>query len=73
MLDQACVLALDPNASDAIFIKGNPTLNMPNCSVVADSNSASAIHLQGSASIIADTLVTAGGVATTGNPSFTLT
>jgi hypothetical protein len=72
VLDQACVLALDPSASDAIFIKGNPTLNMPNCSVVADSNSASAIHLQGSASIIADTLVTAGGVATTGNPSFTL-
>ena len=45
---------------------------MPNCSIVADSTSSSAIHLQGSASIIADTLVTAGGVATTGNPSFTL-
>jgi hypothetical protein len=45
---------------------------MPNCSVVADSNSPSAIHLQGSASIIADTLVTAGGVTTTGSPSFTL-
>ena len=27
VLDQACVLALDPAASDAIFIKGNPTLN----------------------------------------------
>ena len=36
VLDQACMLALDPSASDAIFIKGNPTLNMPNCSVVAD-------------------------------------
>jgi hypothetical protein len=45
---------------------------MPNCSIVADSTSSSAIHLQGSASIIADTLVTAGGVDTTGNPSFTL-
>jgi Putative Flp pilus-assembly TadE/G-like len=72
VLDQACMLALDPSASNAIFIKGNPTLNMPNCSVVADSTSPSAIHLQGSASIIADTLVTAGGVDTTGNPSFTL-
>jgi hypothetical protein len=72
VLDQACVLALDPSASNAILIKGNPTLNMPNCSIVADSTSSSAIHLQGSASIIADTLVTAGGVDTTGNPSFTL-
>jgi Flp pilus assembly protein TadG len=72
VLDQACVLALDPAASNAIFIKGNPTLNEPNCSIVADSTSASAIHLQGSASVIADTLVTAGGVSTTGNPSFTL-
>jgi hypothetical protein len=72
VLDQACVLALEPTASNAIFIKGNPTLNMPNCSVVADSTSPSAIHLQGNASIIADTLVTAGGVSTTGTPSFTL-
>jgi hypothetical protein len=45
---------------------------MPNCSLVADSTSSSAIHLQGSASITADTLVTAGGVDTTGNPSITL-
>jgi len=72
VLDQACLLALDPAASNAILIKGNPSLNMPNCSVVADSTSPSAIHLQGSASITADTLVTAGGVDTTGNPIFTL-
>src|SRR5207248_3733326 len=72
VLDQACLLSLDPNASNAILIKGNPTLNMPNCSVVADSTSSSAIHLQGNATIIADTLVTAGGVDTTGSPSITL-
>jgi hypothetical protein len=72
VLDQACILALDPSASDAIFIKGNPTLNELNCSVVADSNSPDAVHLQGSATINADTLVTAGGVTTTGNPSFNL-
>jgi hypothetical protein len=72
VLDQACVLALDPAASNAIFIKGNPSLNMPNCSIVADSTSPSAIDLQGSASLTADTLVTAGGVTTTGSPSFTL-
>jgi hypothetical protein len=61
---------LDLNASDAIVING-ATLTMPNCSVVADSNSPSAIDLQGSATVVADTLVTAGGVTATGNP-FTL-
>jgi hypothetical protein len=40
-LDDACLLALDPTAGDAIFIKGNPILNMPNCSIVSDSNSPS--------------------------------
>jgi hypothetical protein len=66
VLDQACLLALDPTAPDAIFIKGNPTLNVPNCSVVADSNSASAIHFQGSATLTADTLVSHGGIVQTG-------
>lgn len=66
VLDQACLLALDPTASDAIFIKGNPTLDVPNCSVASDSNSPSAIHFQGSASLTADTLVSHGGIVQTG-------
>jgi hypothetical protein len=66
VLDNSCLLALDPTASNAIFVKGNPTLNMPNCSLVADSNSPSAIHFQGSASVTADTLVSHGGVTQTG-------
>jgi Flp pilus assembly protein TadG len=53
VLDEACILVLDPSASNAVFLRGNPTLDEPNCSVVADSNSPSAINLQGSPSIIA--------------------
>jgi hypothetical protein len=66
VLDQACLLALDPTASNAIFVKGNPTLNMPNCSIVADSNSPNAIHFQGSANVTADTVVSHGGITQTG-------
>jgi hypothetical protein len=63
-LDDACLLALDPHASDAILIKGN--LNMPNCSIVADSDSSSAIDVQGSAIVTADTLRSHGGITKTG-------
>src|SRR5205823_3174372 len=65
-LDDACLLALDLTAPDAIFIKGNPTLNMPNCSIVADSNDPDAIHFQGSASVTADTVRSHGGITQTG-------
>jgi hypothetical protein len=63
-LDDACLLALDPTASDAIIIKGN--LNMPNCSIVADSASSSAINFQGSVSVTADTIHSHGGITQTG-------
>jgi hypothetical protein len=53
-----------------MFIKGGggapPNINLPNCSIVADSSSASAIHFQGSAGLTADTLVSHGGVQQTG-------
>jgi hypothetical protein len=67
ILDQSCMLALDPTASDAILIQGNPTLTMPNCSIVSDSNSASAVHFQGSASVTADTVRSHGGITQTGS------
>jgi hypothetical protein len=65
-LDDACLLALILTASNAVFIKGNPTLNMPNCSIVSDSNSPDAIHFQGNAHVTADTLVSHGGITQTG-------
>jgi hypothetical protein len=66
VLDNACMLALDPTAPNAIFIKGNPTLDMPGCSIVSDSNSSDAIHFQGNAHVTADTLVSHGGITQTG-------
>jgi hypothetical protein len=71
ILDNPCILALNPTANNAINLAGNPTVSAPGCSVVADSTSSSAIHLQGSASITADTLVTPGNISYTGG-AFTL-
>jgi hypothetical protein len=66
-LDDACLLALG-----AIIINGNNRnlmLNMPNCSIVADSNSPSAINFQGSVSVTADTIHSHGGITQTGGPA----
>jgi len=73
VLDEACMLSLNPTASKAILIQGNSTINMPGCSIVSDSTDANAIYLQGTAATVtADTLRSAGGVGTTGNPTFNL-
>jgi hypothetical protein len=74
-LDQSCMLALDSNPadSDTILIQGNSTINMPNCSIADNTPNANAIFLRGSAATVtADTLVSAGGVGSTGNPTFNL-
>ena len=62
----ACILALNPTAADTINFAGNPTVSAPDCTIVSDSNSSSAIHLQGSVSVTAATFVTPGAVAFTG-------
>jgi Putative Flp pilus-assembly TadE/G-like len=75
ILDQSCLLALDSNPADhkTILIQGNSTINMPNCSIADDNSNSDAIFLQGSAATLtADTLVSAGGVGSTGNPTFNL-
>jgi hypothetical protein len=72
ILDNPCILALNKTASIDIDVSGNPTISAPGCSIVADSTSSSAIHLQGSASIsTADTIATPGNISYTGN-AFTL-
>lgn len=60
---KACVLALDPTASQAALFSGNTSVKLTGCSVMANSNSSSAIKVQGSASLQADCLVTVGGVS----------
>jgi len=73
VLDQSCLLSLDPTATQAVLVQGNSTINMPNCSIVADSTDANAIFFRGSAATVtADTLRSAGGVGSTGNPTFNL-
>jgi hypothetical protein len=73
ILDHSCLLALDPSAADSILIQGNSTIDLPNCSLAANSSDPNAIFLRGSAATVtADTLVTHGGVGSTGNPTFNL-
>jgi len=73
-LPAACILALNPTASNAINVAGNASINAPDCTLVSDSNSTSAFHFQGSVSITAATLITPGEVSTTGSAySLTLT
>jgi hypothetical protein len=70
-LPPVCMLALDPTLNKAVDLAGNAGINAPNCSIVSDSNSASAFNFQGSVSITAGTLITPGEVSTTG-AAFTL-
>lgn len=56
-----CMLILDPTASGALNLQGNPNLSTPNCSIQVNSNSASAVYSGGSGSITANTLSIVGG------------
>jgi hypothetical protein len=65
-LPPGCMLALNPTAPQTVSLAGNPTINAPSCSIVSDSNDASAFYLQGSATINAATLITPGEITNTG-------
>jgi len=67
----ACILALNKTASGAVHVQGNSALNLTGCDVVSDSVSSSAVDVQGSASLTADCVVSAGGV--TNKAGLTLT
>jgi Flp pilus assembly protein TadG len=63
VLDNPCILAR------AVDVVSSSSLNVPNCSVAANSTSTSAIDLQdGTGSIAAATLVTRGEISFAGNP-----
>jgi hypothetical protein len=66
------MLALNPTAANTINLQGHPTIWAPTCTIVSDSDASSAIHLQGSATINAATVITPGGISTTGG-AYTLT
>ncbi|HYH21427.1 MAG TPA: pilus assembly protein TadG-related protein [Azospirillum sp.] len=69
---EACVLALDGGAAEAVSGRGNPNVVMPGCMIAANSNAASAISFSGNVSLLAQTLWTAGGMAMSGNVNLQL-
>jgi Flp pilus assembly protein TadG len=68
VLDYPCILALG-TTNTGVELAASTSLFMPNCSIVANSVSGTAIELlSSSSSITAATLVTAGEIAVQGNP-----
>jgi len=59
----ACDIALNPSASQAVLFSGNTSVKLTGCSVMSNSTAADAIKLQGSARLQADCLISAGGVS----------
>lgn len=48
-----CLLALEPSASQALYLDSNARVNGPNCAVHVNSSSSSAIHLKSNSSMTA--------------------
>jgi hypothetical protein len=68
VLNNPCILALAADGT-GVEVVSSSSLNVPNCSVAANSTSKSAIELQdGTSSIAAATLVTEGEISVAGNP-----
>jgi putative Flp pilus-assembly TadE/G-like protein len=61
----ACVIALDPTAAGALTVSGNGNLSSPNCDVVSDSNSTSAISMQGASQMTVPCAVSVGTASVT--------
>jgi Flp pilus assembly protein TadG len=59
----ACVLALDPSASQAVTFSGSSTVSLNGCNVMANSISSTSIYSQGSTSVSVPCLMTAGDVS----------
>jgi hypothetical protein len=73
-LGPACIDATSKTAPKAINVVGSSVINTPNCILWATSNASNAIYVQGgnNADIIAQSMVTAGQLSTTGSPVMTL-
>lgn len=59
----ACVLALDPSASNAVLVSGSAQLTLKGCSVMANSVSDQAITVQGSGELTSPCVISGGGVS----------
>jgi Flp pilus assembly protein TadG len=56
----ACVLALDPTASDAIKIQGSAQVSMPGCVIASNSNASDSAYRGGSAKVKAACVLASG-------------
>ncbi len=63
--DAACILALDPTAANAVYIKNDAVVTTGNCAVAANSNAAGALFLEQNA--IINGAVNVGGTWTLSN------
>ena len=67
----ACILALDKTAGGAVQVQGNSTLNLTGCDVMSNSVASNAVNVWGSAKLMADCVMSAGGI--TNKAGLTLT
>jgi Flp pilus assembly protein TadG len=67
----ACILALNQTASQAVNIQGNTNVNLVGCDVMSNSIANDAIHVWGSAKLSTDCAVSAGGVSNSGGLTLT--
>lgn len=61
-----CMLVLNPSASGALNLQGNPSLNTPGCSIQVNSSSPSALTSGGSGSITTNKISIVGGYNVSG-------
>lgn len=69
----ACVLALNGTVSDAAETNGSASINAPDCTIAANSNSESAISFSGSSTVTFKSAWTQGGIETSNTANVTLT
>ena len=63
----ACILSLDPSASQAVYFNGSSTIKLVGCNVMADSISSSSVYSQGASLLSVPCLMTAGDVSINAN------
>lgn len=68
---QACILALDTWANDAVIFIGNPTATFNGCVVMSNSLANDSITIAGSADVTAPCIVSAGGTAVSADLTLT--
>src|SRR5215469_16148891 len=80
-LGPSCLTALSPTGiggspnGAGVSTVGSSVINVPNCIITSFPKTSNSVYLQGGANaqVTAQTIVTAGGVSTTGSPVLTLT